>query len=52
MSYAVVNKIAVNHSQQARDIEPLLVQCWSSVYDAGSTMAQYLVFTGLPYTNP
>ena len=27
-------------SQQTRDIEPLLVQCWSTVYDAGPTLNQ------------
>ena len=26
--------------QQTRDIEPLLVQCWASVYDAGPTLNQ------------
>ena len=36
---------------QTRDIEQLLVQCWSIVYDAGRpniepTMAQCLVFAG------
>ena len=31
--------------QQTRDIEPLLVQCWSSVIEP--TMAQCLVFAAL-----
>ena len=26
--------------QKTRDIHPLLAQCWSSVYDAGSTLSQ------------
>ena len=26
--------------RQTRDIEPLFVQCWSSVYDAGPTLNQ------------
>ena len=29
-------------SQQTRDIVPLLVQCWSTVYDAGPTLNQQL----------
>ena len=25
-------------SQQTRDVEPMLVHCWSTVYDAGPTL--------------
>ena len=29
--------------QQTRDIDPMLVQCWSTVYDAGPTLGQHWV---------
>ena len=32
--------VCVPTSQQTRDIEPLLDQCWSTVYDAGPTLIQ------------
>ena len=33
--------MGIHHpTQQTRDIEPLLVQCWSTVYDAGPTLNQ------------
>ena len=31
---------ALDRSQQTRDIHPLLLQCWASVYDAGPTLNQ------------
>ena len=33
-------KLDKTPTQQTQDIEPLLVQCWSTVYDAGSTLNQ------------
>ena len=31
-------------SQQTRYINPMLVQCWSTVYDVGPTLGWYIVF--------
>ena len=30
-------------SQQTRDIDPMLCQCWASVVDGGPTLAQHWV---------
>ena len=30
-----------HHSKRARDVQPLLVQCWAIVYDAGPTLHQH-----------
>ena len=32
-----------DHSQQTRDIHPRLIQCWSTVCDAGPTLYQHWV---------
>ena len=31
----------VSVSQQTRGIQPMLIQCWSSVFDAGPTLKQH-----------
>ena len=32
-----------DESQQTRDVDPMLIQCWSSVYDAGPPLNQHRV---------
>ena len=50
-----INRAYINHelqvAQQTRDNHPLLVQCWSTVYDAGPTLnqqSQCIVFPERP----
>ena len=40
MNYGKVEEHVLEASQQTRDIVPMLVQCWSTVYDAGPTLNQ------------
>ena len=35
--------ITFRTTQQTRDVDPMLVQCWSIVYDAGPTLNQHWV---------
>ena len=36
---------ATSHSQQTRDIDPMLDQCCATVYDAGPTLVQHWVMS-------
>ena len=38
---AVLNHVLTEASQQTRDVEPMLVQCWASVADYGPTLNQH-----------
>ena len=37
----VYEKYAPIHTQQTRGIHPMLLQCWSTVFDAGPTLKQH-----------
>ena len=46
--------IVINSSipYQTRNVEPMLVQCWSTVYDAGPTMNQHRLNVSLLVLQP
>ena len=41
------HNVACQHSQQTRDVDLMLVQCWPTVCNAGSALVQRLVSSGL-----
>ena len=38
--------VACQHSQQARDVDPMLVRCWSNASAPSSTLSQHQTSTG------
>ena len=50
MYYCQISLSDVN-CQQTQDIDPMSVQCWSTVYDADTTLCRCLVFAGLILTS-